>query len=219
MGPTGYGLRLLKRERVVSMEPTTSFDEILNSQKLDEYVSFDEREDVIVSLELLRLVAPLLNESPTYWKWMIVGAASAVQGAIVCALADTTGTNVLEKRSAAETLDWLQNHSEQRGAPPDERLAPFDKLLDKCVKDLGLEWPPQRIEDIKRLHGSFRNEFMHFTPKAWSIEKAGLPRILVAALSAVEELMAAPRAALHLEDSRRQRIEDALAETRANLTL
>jgi hypothetical protein len=35
---------------------------------------------------------------------------------------------------------------------------------------------------------SFRNNFMHFTPKGWAIHVAGLPRIFRNALSVVEHL-------------------------------
>lgn len=35
---------------------------------LSAYVQFDERQDVLASLDLLMLIAPLLNECPAYWK-------------------------------------------------------------------------------------------------------------------------------------------------------
>jgi hypothetical protein len=70
----------------------------------DDYVRFDERTNVLASLELLELVTPLLTERPTLWKWAIIGAHDALQGAMVCALADSTGTSVLEKNSRQKCL-------------------------------------------------------------------------------------------------------------------
>jgi hypothetical protein len=107
----------------------------------DDYVSFSEHEDALASLELVALVAPLVRRKPRYWKWVIVGAHNALQGAMVCAYADSTGTSVLEKKSAKEMLEWLYAdpttrgpYPEERLAPyPEERLAPFGELLKRCV--------------------------------------------------------------------------------------
>jgi hypothetical protein len=182
----------------------------------NDYVRFDEREDVVASMDLLKVVAPLLRERPHFWKWMIVGAQSALQGAMVCALVDTTGTSVLRKQSAAEMLQWLEDRSENPGKPPIEWLASFGVLLDKCV-DAGLELTAKQREDINRLHNYFRNNFMHFTPKGWSIEKAGLPRIIGAALDATERLMAVPKVAIHLDAVQQQRLQTAFASVRESL--
>src|SRR5829696_3890533 len=99
----------------------------------NDYVRFDERKDVLASMDLLELIAPQLEINPAFWKWMIIGAQSALQGAIVCALADSTGTSVLTKRSSGELLAWLRTEYEQRGDPPKERLTDFDVLLQKCL--------------------------------------------------------------------------------------
>ena len=48
----------------------------------DDYIHFDEIEDVLASLDLAALVAPLIREKPWYWKWMIIGAHNALQGAV-----------------------------------------------------------------------------------------------------------------------------------------
>jgi hypothetical protein len=70
------------------------------------YIRFDEIEDVVVSAELVAHLAPLLDAHPSYWKWVIVAAHNAMQGAMVCALADSTGTSVLDE-SAKKVLDFL----------------------------------------------------------------------------------------------------------------
>ena len=56
----------------------------------DEYLYFDEIEDVLSSVDLLAMIVPLVDEQPSYWKWIIVAAHSALQGAMVCALAATS---------------------------------------------------------------------------------------------------------------------------------
>jgi hypothetical protein len=66
------------------------------------YVRFDEFEDVLASVELVALLAPFVREDPQYWKWIIVGAHSALQGAMVCAYVDSSGTSILKSKRSAE---------------------------------------------------------------------------------------------------------------------
>src|SRR5262249_11176481 len=96
----------------------------------DDFVRFSEYEDVLASLEVVALVAPLVRDKPQYWKWVIVGAHDALQGAMVCAYADSTGTSVLAEKSAKEMLDWL---NADQTTQPRQYLAPFDELLNRCV--------------------------------------------------------------------------------------
>src|SRR5215510_3143470 len=79
-----------------------------------DYIRFDEIEDVVVSAELVAHLAPLLDTHPSYWKWVIVAAHNAMQGAMVCALTDSTGTSVLDE-SAKKVLDW--HNAGMRGDP------------------------------------------------------------------------------------------------------
>ena len=83
-----------------------------------QYLHFDEIEDVLCSLELFALVTPLLGKHPDRWKWVIVSAHAAMQGAMVCALRDTSGVSVLEKECAREMLKWFntQRESHRRSA-------------------------------------------------------------------------------------------------------
>jgi hypothetical protein len=184
-----------------------------------DFARFDEREDVLASVELLEVCAPLLGSRPTLWKWMIVGAQSAVQGAMVCALVDSTGTSVLEKKSAVEVLDWLQAEDNERGERPREKLDYFDNLLRKCIRQLGLVLTASERKDIERLHEEFRNSFIHFTPKGWSIQTAGLPRIIGVALKVVETLMRKDHVVMHLEDEQLEAFSKSLASVRTNLKL
>jgi hypothetical protein len=181
-----------------------------------EYVHFDEREDVLSSLELLTAIAPLVEHRPQLWKWMIVGAHSALQGAMVCALVDTTGTSVLRKESAAAMLDFLEGHAEGKKMPK-EQLENFMPLLRKCEVQLGLVLEEKQRKDITGLHREFRNSFIHFTPKGWGIEKAGLPRIIGAAMDAVEMLMAMDAMSVRLEEFQSERLRSSLRDIRASL--
>ena len=74
----------------------------------------------------------------------------------------------------------------------------------------------QQDKDVRRPHSDFRNQFAHFTPMGWQL-KEGFPRIIGAALSAVEYLMSCPRAAIHLDERDQARLQRTPANARASL--
>ena len=159
------------------------------------YVRFDEIENVLSSLDLLAILAPLVKKRQAFWKWIIVAAHDSVQGALVCAIADSTGTSVLDKKSARKVLEWFDDTSKEY---PGEWMADFNTLLKRAA----IKMTASDARDIKKLHG-FRNDFAHFTPKSWSIEVAGLPRIIGVAVQLAESLM------------KEQRVEHRMTETKS----
>lgn len=173
-----YDIAELRRTRVV---------------KKRDYVRFDEREDVIVSVELAALVADKVRREPSYWKWLIIAIHGALQGALVCALSGSDETGALSKKSAEAWRNYLESAT---GRFPNTRLAEFPELL-KRASDAHqmthnrlppLKLAPDEFRDLQKLHKELRNGFMHFSPKGWSVEAAGLPRMILTALSATEHL-------------------------------
>ena len=79
----------------------------------------------------------------------------------------------------------------------------------------------QQRRDIRRLHREFRNNFIHFIPQGWSIEKVVLPRIIRAALDAAEALMRRDYVTRLLDVDRQERLQArltvALAAARGDL--
>jgi hypothetical protein len=150
----------------------------------DNYLRTDERRELV---EALRKVAGELEMavSDSYaWKWAIIAMQNAVQNAIVAAISGTDHLGALSKKAARE---WLEAYENDRTDFPEPWLADFLELYKRMKSQTGFPATPEVDEDIKRLV-SFRNDFMHFTPKGWSIHVAGLPRILRNALSIVEYL-------------------------------
>jgi hypothetical protein len=187
-----------------------------------DYVRFDEIEDVLTSADLMALVAPLIRKKPSYWKWMIVAAHNALQGAMVCAYADTTGTSILDAKTGHRILEWLDMPEEKRGKEPRARLAEFGVLLQRCMTEHpnykpALALTAQQLKDIKRLHEEFRNNFAHFKPEGWSIEKQGLPRIVSAAIDATEWLMSHERVSYRMSGNQLRRLKRNLRATRSAL--
>jgi hypothetical protein len=179
---------------------------------MKKYVHFDEIENTLASLEMMAILSCEVNKKNrrVLWKWLIVGAHDAIQSAIVCAIADTAGgINILTKKSAAEMLEFLEG---KRKDYPLEFMAPFKTLLKKAGGS------SKHAKDIRKLHAT-RNDFVHFTPKGWFIELAGLPRIVGAALQLVEELMAKQNVKIHMSGNRNRRAQTAIKTVRTKLRI
>src|SRR6266852_3026535 len=130
-----------------------------------EWLRVDEYTDVLSSTDLLALVGPRLRKSPCDWKSMILAAHNRLQGALVCAIQDTSSTNILSRQSAIEMLNWLDT---LEGDPPKERLAEFTMLIKKFRKKYPEILTPEQHRKVLSLHREFRNKFAHFTPTHWS---------------------------------------------------
>ena|SRR3990167_316710 len=149
----------------------------------------DEREEAVRSLRWAEIQTRSLLEDPYQWKWVLISLHNATQGFMVLALWNGNGLLALRDKIAAKWLEAYRN-----GGPyPAEKLDEFLNLYKK-VKDANNfhvmgsgPFVPGATHDksFERLN-TFRNEFIHFTPKGWSLELAGLPRVCLDALDLVE---------------------------------
>jgi hypothetical protein len=192
-------------------------------RRMREYIDFDERRDVLASLELLALLALKLHKNPRHWKWVIIAAQSAVQGALVCTLAGTHGIGAYTKDLQKEWIAWYDS---REGPPPEQWLERFDTLLKwacnakrMAIAGSGaLKLSAGQKRDLRRLHREFRNQFIHFAPQGWSIELAGLPGIILTAIDTTVELMLGqPHIRNHLTGNQIRRIESCVTEVRTAL--
>jgi hypothetical protein len=151
-----------------------------------EWLRIDEHSDVLASTDLLALLAPRLDRQPRDWKWAILAAQNGMQGSIVCAIQDSTRTNVLTRKSSAEVLKWLET---PQGASPKEQLADFATLLRRFRKTCPGSLSADQYCRTLKLHRTFRNQFAHFVPSHWSVEVAMLPELLLSAIDLIEVAM------------------------------
>jgi hypothetical protein len=158
---------------------------------------------------LLVIVAPHLKKNRTLWKWALIAAHDALQAAIVCAIADTTGTNVLKKKSAAAMLTWLERMD---GDEPKEWMEDFLELIKKA--NLKISAPEQKR--IKKLH-FFRNTFVHFTPQTFWLSITELPAVVCTTLELVERLMESSRVSVHFTGNKKRRLYAGLESIRLTL--
>lgn len=191
----------------------------------DSWLETDEATDVLGSLSVCMLCLDRVHSEPAMWKWAVLSLHNAVQGAMVCHLSGTMQIGALTDQSARA---WIKRHEEDRrgaaGSVPDDRLASpkdlFARLTDgnKRCEQAGevLHFSEDQRCSFGSLH-DFRNDFAHFTPKGWSIELVGLPRILLDVLSIVEAIAKDPWPFRHLKDRDRARLSTTSGRIRNTL--
>jgi len=153
----------------------------------DHWLQTDEREDVITSLAMLDVSLNQVEKDVAAWKWVVIATHSALQSAIGFHL--RTGNNFLVAKQE-DAKAWLRAHEE--GTPyPEMMMDRFPNLYRKLKQNEieGFKFVPHGSQgpSIKKIN-KFRNEFIHFMPKGWSIEISGMPRICIDCLDVVVEL-------------------------------
>jgi hypothetical protein len=189
---------------------------------MDNYVRYDEIEDVLASTHLLAIVIPRLNQEPSLWKWAVIAAHNALQGAIVCALHDSIGVSVLTDKSARSVLKLHDQSNPLQGSLKDyprEHLEQFWPLAWRLCRQnprIREQITRAQIRDIRKLQRR-RNEFEHFTPKGWSIEKADLSKIIGTAIEVIEVAMQHDKVTYRLTEDQVRRLSSNLGAVRTGL--
>jgi hypothetical protein len=156
------------------------------ARRSEAWLRTDEYEEAASAAEATADFASTVLDDPYRWKWALIAVHNTVQGFMVLALRRGSGVLALRDDVAAA---WLKAHRE--GGPfPKEKLDNFLNLYDKVKTDAAAGYvhskpftpDPTHDRSMKKLN-EFRNEFIHFVPKGWSLELAGLPRICIDCLS------------------------------------
>lgn len=148
------------------------------------YVRTDERIEAVRALEFLEYALRLTIGDQYYWKWAIIALHNAMQAFITCAISGTAGLGAIKERIAAQ---WLKVYDAGGGPYPDLRLDWFPELYARMKKQLNFA-PHQSVDDSVNSISTFRNEFIHFTPRSWSLEANGLPQMAEKCLEVVKFL-------------------------------
>jgi len=174
----------------------------------------DEREDAIASLKLYLVALAKVHSDIVYWKWAIVSLHSAVQSLMAFHLGFGNDLLVMTQEDAEA---WLEAHESGAGYP-ETKMDSFLNLYKKIKKHevLGYKFVPsgQQGGSIKRLNW-FRNEFVHFMPKGWSIEMSGMPSICLDNLNIMKSLNDGPVGMRWEDEEQASVFSGLLAETMA----
>lgn len=153
------------------------------------YYRTNEEVEAAEALAFVAKHATVLKRNPRMWRWVIIALHNAVQGFMVLSLRHGNGLLALTEKSAQE---WLAAYNASADSYPEEQLDNYLSLYKKVKSaktgSIGSNAPykPRGTEgrSIRKLN-ALRNEFIHFTPKGWSLELAGLPRIATDCLTLV----------------------------------
>lgn len=128
------------------------------------------------------------------WRWITIGSALLLQNCCVAVLdhTHTASMSYLSKKSAEE---WSEFYGGKVKRPPKlRRLESPIELLKKCRKERflnpykPLDISEKQFQDCQILY-QFRHAFIHFSPKSWSIETSGFPRIITSATNVSKKLI------------------------------
>jgi hypothetical protein len=154
----------------------------------ENWLHTDEKADLIASLAMLDVALDQIAKDIAAWKWVVIATHSALQSAIACHLGAIGNSFLVAKQEDAEA--WLKAHED--GTPyPEMMMDSFLNLYDKLKHQeiYGYKFVPRGTQgrSIKKING-YRNEFIHFMPKGWSLELSGLPTICKDCLDVIHEL-------------------------------
>lgn len=157
---------------------------INNSPIIENWLETDEFQETILALQLTseQLSQLAITGNLHYWTWIIVCLHNALQGFMVLALRGTNNIDVLTKDCA---IEWLAAYERGDGQYPEQKLDKFLNLYKKVksermkmyVNSQPLKPSGTQGRSVRKLN-AFRNDFIHFVPKGWSIEVTGLPQIV-----------------------------------------
>lgn len=152
------------------------------------FLRTSEQEEAVRSLEFAARQAKEIANDLYSWKWVLISLHNAAQGFMVLALWNGNGLLSMRDDVAAK---WLQAYREDKPLPQ-SRLDSFLNLYEKCRASKHFNYcGSQPFQSTESQNSSFielnefRNEFIHFTPKGWSLELSGLPSLVVDVLSLI----------------------------------
>ena len=136
-------------------------------------IEFDERQDVLSSLEQCAFSLTQVRQSSHAWKWVIISLHSALQGAMACHLSGTANIGSLTKKNAEKRLKWNRSFE---GKDPGvvaiagelfDRIIGSSKRLEETYGEK-ISVTKEQEKSFVRLH-NLRNGFSHFGTKSWCI--------------------------------------------------
>lgn len=147
----------------------------------------DEREDILASLRMVNGSCDAVVNDLSSWKWIVIGTHSVLQGAMALHLAFGNNLLVASSRDAAAWLDAHENGTPYPEMMMDDFLSLYEKLKKHEILGFRFKSNGTQGRNIRRLN-RFRNQFIHFMPRGWSIELSGMPYICGDCLDVVAQL-------------------------------
>jgi hypothetical protein len=150
------------------------------------YIQTDERIEALKALEMVVESLRRASYDPYQWKWAIVAMQNAMQALIVTTISGTTGLGAVRPDVMRQ---WLRELEAGTLNFPEVKLDWFPSLYERMKEEFNYSPDPSVDDSVEKIN-RFRNMFLHFPQKSWSLEANGLPRIFNDCLSVVSVLIA-----------------------------
>lgn len=168
--------------------------------------------EAVAAIEAVADFSASVVTDPYRWKWVVVAVHGTVQAFMVLALHRGSGLLAMPDKRRDE---WLKKY--RAGEPlPADRMDSFLNLYDKVKTEAAVGWVHSKPfasgeshdESMRKLN-EIRNEFIHFMPKVWALELAGLPSICLECLAVARFLHGEGGNILWHKAEQRERAEEA----------
>lgn len=174
-----------------------------NSGSEGEYIRFNTESNAIDYLEKTLYFLKQTREEKGDWKWVAISLFEAMYSFAICSLKGTSS------KAVTRSNDFLIK---------------FNEAIEKCQKD---KWMQHNVnsqtltitkdeeESISILKDLLRDNFVHFTPKSWTIEISGLPKVVKDCIRVTEFLaLETNNFQHHLSEEQKDRIRTLIQEIR-----
>lgn len=134
-----------------------------------DYARFTEEANALDYLEKTIRFINDIERTPLDWKWVMLAIHGALYSFMICALKGTTPDNVCIKTKSGK-----------------QKLIDFFEALKRCQDSSWmnisgftnlLQLTDKQQKVLSHIH-KFRNNFVHYGPACWSIELAGMRKIV-----------------------------------------
>jgi len=156
----------------------------------ENWFRISEQDNIFDNLNKTLYFFKKARKDNSFWKWVIVAFHSALYGSMLLALRRTDLSNIWEREirdtknhinikksrliSFFKAFEWIQD----------------DQRMQKYVKSKSFKLVDQNLKDsIVSLNNEFRNQFLHYKPLGWSIEKEALREVVRDCLPLIEFLL------------------------------
>jgi hypothetical protein len=148
----------------------------------NKYLKTDHWQDAVASLESAQEFCVRITNDEYQWKWLLIATHSCVQGFMAIALDHGNGLLVMRDNIREKWLKALEQDTQFPIEKMDYFLSLYGKVKSDAVcvyvgskKFISLESHDYSMSKLNEL----RNNFIHFSPKGWSIELIGLPSVIL----------------------------------------
>lgn len=168
---------------------------------MEYYLQIDEKENALDSLQKATEFLKNIKNDQLYWKWFIIAIHHAIYHFMLLALQNTDLSGIWKESQKLE-LPKLTNYRSSRkivGTENSENklvtfLEAFNHIQEKDRMSGYVNAKPfiantRHKEAATRLNTILRNNFVHFSPKGWSIEILYITETISPMLEVVEFLV------------------------------